>query len=572
MTNPPGLPWQDVIGKTRWEIVGRDPTTDEFWRQHKADLDAHREFRNFRISITLPSGAPLHISVSGKPVFGADGKFQGYRGTITDQTSTIEATRRAEQAERMLRDAIESIPGAIIICDPADRIALTNEYVRERFPECAALFRDNCTFGEFMRSAVRDGTYPDAIGDEEAWLAGRMEIHRAAAGATEFRQKDGHWVLATERRMSDGGVALIGVDVTPLKSAQAALLASQERLDRAQEIAGIGSWEADVETGEAIWSKEMFRIRGLSHDLSPQAAASLQKDIDPEDQPRVAEWFRALEAGHERAPTECRIHRPDGETRIVSLEARPILDTSGHLTRIAGTLRDITEHRATERQLVQAQKMEAIGNLTGGMAHDFNNLLGVIIGNTDLLREGLKGQRELSELATDVLDAALRGAELTARLLAFARRQPLRPERVEVNKLVSDITKLLQRTLGEQIEIKLNLLPQLWWTQVDPSQLESAITNLATNARDAMHKGGRAHHRDAERPSRHRLRQRPFRYQARRLRHGRGERHRLRNTARDRRPHLRAVLHHQGAREGNRARAEHGLRLHPPVGRAYQCL
>ncbi|HUK58651.1 MAG TPA: response regulator [Stellaceae bacterium] len=281
-----------------------------------------------------------------------------------------EIARRAEQAERTLRDAVESVPGGIIICDPADSIVLTNQYIRERIPECAEVLAGSCTFEEFTRVAVAGGVYVDAVGNEEAWIAERMRIHRAAAGSTEFAQRDGGWVLATERRMSDGGIALIGVDVTPLKAAQAALI-------------------------------------------------------------------------------------------------------------------------ATQQQLVQAQKMEAIGNLTGGMAHDFNNLLGVIIGNADLLREGLKDQPEMSELVTDVLEAALRGAELTARLLAFARRQPLRPERVEVNKLVTDITRLLQRTLGEHIEISLNLAPDLWWTEVDPAQLESAITNLATNARDAMHKGGR---------------------------------------------------------------------------------
>ncbi len=163
-----------------------------------------------------------------------------------------------------------------------------------------------------------------------------------------------------------------------------------------------------------------------------------------------------------------------------------------------GILRDLSaqhceqaERTKLEAQLHQAQKMEAIGNLTGGMAHDFNNMLGVIIGNIDLLRD-LKGDDpDIDELTHEALDAAFRGADLTRRLLAFARQQPLRPQHVDVNELVSGITRLLRRTIGEDIEISLDLTAELWPVVVDPAQLEASLTNLATNARDAMPDGGR---------------------------------------------------------------------------------
>ena len=154
-------------------------------------------------------------------------------------------------------------------------------------------------------------------------------------------------------------------------------------------------------------------------------------------------------------------------------------------------VRDVTERLAVEAQLRQAQKMEAIGSLTGGMAHDFNNLLGVIIGNLDLVTPLAGPLGEAGELVQDAIDAALRGTELTRRLLAFARKQPLRPKRVEINELVSDVVHLLQRTLGENIEITLDLADDLWPVVVDPAQLEAALTNLATNARDAMSGGGK---------------------------------------------------------------------------------
>jgi signal transduction histidine kinase len=148
------------------------------------------------------------------------------------------------------------------------------------------------------------------------------------------------------------------------------------------------------------------------------------------------------------------------------------------------------EHRAVEQRLRQSQKLETIGQLTGGIAHDFNNLLGVVVGNIDLLQEMVKDRPSVAELAEEALNSALRGAELTKRLLAFARQQPLTARTVNLNEVLPNMIGMLSRTLGERIKIDSRLAPVLWPTQVDPSQLEDALLNLAINARDAMPKGG----------------------------------------------------------------------------------
>jgi nitrogen-specific signal transduction histidine kinase/ActR/RegA family two-component response regulator len=151
-------------------------------------------------------------------------------------------------------------------------------------------------------------------------------------------------------------------------------------------------------------------------------------------------------------------------------------------------LTDVTEQRRIEAQLRQSQRLEAVGQLTGGIAHDFNNLLTVIIGNTELMEETdnpfLRGLAEMARKAAE------RGAELISRLLAFSRQQPLDPKAIDINLLISKMDGLIRRAIGGQLEIKTILGDNLWHVFVDPSQLESALLNLAINARDAMTNGG----------------------------------------------------------------------------------
>jgi signal transduction histidine kinase/CheY-like chemotaxis protein len=177
--------------------------------------------------------------------------------------------------------------------------------------------------------------------------------------------------------------------------------------------------------------------------------------------------------------------------RLLRVEGRAVTDLDGVVRQLAGTMQDITDLRLIEQQLGQAQKMEAIGNLTGGMAHDFNNGLAVIIGNLDLLGRLLKADRIAKELCEEARDGALRCADLIRLLLAFARRQPLHPRRIDVNELAKRTGRLLERTLGENITVSLHTGKLMASVLADPAQLEAALTNLANNARDAMPRGGR---------------------------------------------------------------------------------
>ena len=180
--------------------------------------------------------------------------------------------------------------------------------------------------------------------------------------------------------------------------------------------------------------------------------------------------------------------RKDGTEFPAEIDLAPVQSESG--TMIAAAIRDVTNRLLLEAELAQATKMEAIGKLTGGMAHDFNNYLGVIIGNLDLLRERNIPDAKARKLIEAALSGALRGAEVTQSLLAFARRQPLNVEHVDANSRIRGIAKLLGRTLGKDVKIATELAQDLWTVKVDGAQLDSCIVNLAGNARDAMPKGG----------------------------------------------------------------------------------
>ena len=181
----------------------------------------------------------------------------------------------------------------------------------------------------------------------------------------------------------------------------------------------------------------------------------------------------------------------EGRMRDAQVNLVPQLDASGRALGFFTILFDISELKRLEQRLVQAQKMEAIGQLTGGIAHDFNNLLGVVLGNLQLLERSVTESPSLSRKVHTAMRAVVRGADLTRRLLAFSRKQIFAPAVIDLERQLSGLADLMQRTLGDAIEVRMQAAPGVWHTRVDPGQLENAILNLAINSRDAMPQGGR---------------------------------------------------------------------------------
>ena len=297
--------------------------------------------------------------------------------------------------------------------------------------------------------------------------------------------------LATlRRRPPSDGAGSAGAGNAPAQPARQPLVDSE----MAQAIIE-GTLDAFVQTDERCgilnWSPQAEALMGWTR--AEAVGRSVDDLVFPESQ-RVLhrQWVDRFLSEAAANATGGRYETPllhkDGREFFAEVSLTAVRRGEGYV--INAFVRDITAKRAAEEQLFQAQKMESVGQLTGGIAHDFNNVLTVITGTIEILADGVRHDPALASIARMIGDAADRASQLTANLLAFARKQPLRPRETDVNALVDEVVELLSPTLGRQIQIATALSDQVWPALVDRSQLSSALVNLAINARDAMPNGG----------------------------------------------------------------------------------
>jgi PAS domain S-box-containing protein len=311
--------------------------------------------------------------------------------------------------------------------------------------------------------------------------------------------KDGHLVdvSLTVSPVYDGAGNVVGAskvarEISDKKRAEADAKTNEERFRLISLATNDAIWDLDLETGKLWWNEGLRDFFGYKDsDLESDANIWMAR-IHPDDRVRILRRRREmLRSGITNWSDEVRFNRVDGTVAIAVVRCFVIRGETGGATCLLGSISDVTERRAIDEQLRQSQKLEAVGQLTGGVAHDFNNLLTVILGNSEELAASLSGDLRLRSLAEMTATAAERGAELTRRLLAFARKQPLAPKAMDVNALLAGMDQLLRRTLSEAIEIDVIGHAGPWKAIIDPGQLESALLNLTLNARDAMPNGGR---------------------------------------------------------------------------------
>jgi PAS domain S-box-containing protein len=345
--------------------------------------------------------------------------------------------------------------------------------------------------------------------DLEAGLPARALQTAAEEGKFESEgwrvRKDGtrFWASVVIDPVRDASGELVGFakitrDITDKKEAERALHASEQSFRMlVQGVRDYAIYLLDPSGVITNWNAGAAAIKGYAADEI--IGEHFSRFYTPEDQER-GEPARALETAMSEGKYEKEAWRvrKDGTWFWASVVIDPIHDDDGRFIGFAKITRDMTEKRRAQLELdearaalFQSQKLQALGELTGGIAHDFNNLMTVIRGSADLLRRGGLDEEKRRRYLDAIVETSERAATLTSHLLAFSRRQPLRPQVLDVNVRLDAIGEVLSRTLESQVEVELDLEPELWMTEVDPAELETALLNAAFNARDAMPQGGR---------------------------------------------------------------------------------
>jgi two-component system cell cycle sensor histidine kinase/response regulator CckA len=331
---------------------------------------------------------------------------------------------------------------------------------------------------------------------DQAYATARASIEADRDFEHEYRMlaQDGRvvWLRDTVRIVRDAArpprrLRGVMVDITALKQTTEALRVSNQTLQALIEASPLAIHALAPDGTVTLWTPAAERIFGWS----PAEAVGRPNPIIPPDRLPEHEALRArLLAGEGFTEVELKRQRKDGTSIDISLSTAPLRDATGAVTGIMGIAADITQRKQLEAQLRQAQKLEAIGRLAGGVAHDFNNLLTAILGYTELLLLRLDPQDPLRLDVAEIKAAADRAAALTRQLLAFSRKQVLQPKILDLNGVVRGVEKILRRLLGEDVSVVTTLAEPLPPLQADPGQLEQILLNLAVNARDAMPHGG----------------------------------------------------------------------------------
>ncbi len=475
----------DHLGKTRQEIANVN-LNDEQSRQNWEDMNAHRPFRNFQYTYTL-DGSDYYLSINGRPVFDIQGNFTGYRGTGTDVTRQVRLEKKLSAQSTLLSSILDNLPVHVSLLNSDGRYIFINKYGADKMGRATVDFKgklDEELFGP------KDGANFRSLAMEV--MQSRVPLVNATIQPVHWTDSEALLNIVPMAGSEDdsSSVLVVAQDVTDLSRAQAAIREREALLNAIVEHIPAFLTLLRVSDSTFQLTNERFnQIIGLDKDdIVGLTDADVHKN--PEDLQIIDEHIRRVMETR-KAITQDRMMIGVEERTRMSITKFPVFDEHDEIISIGTVSVDISEQRKVEEQLRQSQKMEVVGQLTGGVAHDFNNLLGVVIGNLDFLEEQLRDQHELHEMVKVATKAALHGGELTRQLLAFSRRQPLAPKSIDLNIQISQMHEMLIRTLGETVETSLVKAPNLWQCNADPSQVEAAILNLAINARDSMPNGGR---------------------------------------------------------------------------------
>jgi len=502
----------ELVGRTDYEH-GSAALADLYRADDREVMESGRSKINYEERQIRPDGTRAWLITSKVPMYDQDGQVIGALGTYSDITERKLAEEDIRQTNAYLENIFENSPDAISIVDKHGRFIKWNKmgdylygYTFEDMKGKSAfdLYADKDELEKMLMSLRGEGSVKKR----------EMRMLRKDGSIAPFEISIG---LIKDSQNETLGSVCVARDLSGIKKALAALKASHERLY--QEIAERKQADQKVEQlrrqKELILNSAGEGILGLGPEgrhtfVNPAATRMLGYTADeligrkghdlyhhtresggpyPEDDCPI---FQAFRYGKFCQVTEEVFWRKDGTSFPVRYSSAPIIE-DGEVVGAVVTFRDITvskrgekERKKLEEQLFQAQKMESVGRLAGGVAHDFNNMLGVIIGRAEMALNKCVSTDELHHNLKEILNAGLRSADLTRQLLAFARKQTAVPKIMDLNDTISGMLTMLRRLIGEDIDLSWQPGLDLWKVKIDPSQVDQILANLVVNARDAI--------------------------------------------------------------------------------------
>jgi PAS domain S-box-containing protein len=451
-------------------------------RIRKAVADCAENGRSFDevLQLVTAKGNRIWVRSIGEAVRDAAGTVIAVEGAFQDISHLVAMRDEANTLSRRLRQTLESISDAFFLLDQDWRFSFLNGQAELLLGRQRSELEGKAIWAEF----------PQAVGSNFETSYRRAVRDGQAVRFQEFFPPLQSW-FDVDAYPTPEGLAVYFRDISLRKQAQEEIRISNERFLLVAQATNDVIWDWDLVNDTVWWNDNFKTLFGYDAANVEPGSESWTNRIHPEDVGHVTDSIHAMIDGADTSwVSEYRFLHHDGHALTIIDRGSIIRNQSGKAIRMVGSMLDVSPQRELEGRLRQAQKLEAIGQLTGGIAHDFNNLLTVILGSADLLCEELESGEQPHVLAEMIATAAQRGADLTSRLLAFGRKQPLQPRLLELGGLIAGMKAMLERTLGEHIDIQIFRPAVLWTTEIDPTLLESAVLNLAINARDAMSDGG----------------------------------------------------------------------------------
>ena len=479
-------PAQALIGRTVHEIfdAGR--------------ADQFRELIERAIDGNVIAEAEYDLTIDGRVYWSAASVSRLDDRRVVWVARDITARKAAEEAlrtsQRLMQQVLQTLPIGVWVLDQTGRITYGNEAGRQIW--AGARYVEPGEFGEYRGWWAETG---EAVAPQE-WGAARALLHGETSHGEliDIECFDGtrktilHWGVPIRGR--DGtieGAIAVNQDVTDARRAEQALRDSEERYRIVARATQDVVYDYDIASGGVYWNDAVCTVFRYPPEEIESEIGWWTARIHADDLDRVSGSIAAALAREDESWTqEYRFRRADGSFATVLDRSFILRDVSGRAIRMIGSMVDLTERTRLEEQLRQAQKMEAIGQLAGGVAHDFNNLLAAIAINASLLHAHVAPGAAGQELA-EIEGAAERGAGLIRQLLAYSRRQVLQLRLLDLNRVVEETETLLRRVLDGEVTLETRLASGLGTVLADPGQVTQVLLNFAVNARDAMPRGGR---------------------------------------------------------------------------------